>query len=213
MKPYILPILLLAASVSFCGCGSNGNEETSDETVSSSAESIIRADISEPAAPESSADTEITSSAESSEPVITLPLQLYRAKSGYLKYLSKYGSMTAVFPEEFCIPRSDYKVKDGLLLQNKKGTASLQLESLSAADMTRRSFIEYLKANYPDAEIYITDNKTIVCKTPAKDSDGRNVLAYMMAVITTDGYNEAVLYFNEADKDEFEAVFKKISID
>lgn len=190
----------MAAVLLFSGCSRTDNQESaSPQTTESETASLITADIS---------SGEQQSSAQES----SLPEQLSPAREGFLKYISPKKSMTAVFPQDFSVLREDYKTLDGILLQNQNGSASLQLESLSGENITRTALTDYLTKTYPQASISLRDSKTVICKTPVTDKKGNHLLAYMKAVISPDGYNEAVLYFNEKDKSEFESVFDKISV-
>ncbi len=201
MKKLIAAAILLLFTASIFGCSEEKNE---DSPLSETTSVMSSAESSE----ESSKINISQSSIEES----TLPEHVIEDRKGYLKFTSMSGSVSAIFPEDFSLLCSEYTPTDGIYLQNTDGTATLQIEAIKNEGIDRQSLVDYISANYPDSEVYVNDSKNIICKSTITDASGNKSLCYMKAVITDRGYNEAVLYFKENEKDKYEPLFNKISI-
>lgn len=196
-------IIFISAIALFAASGCSGNDEES-EPVQETASTVVSV--------ESMEEISVVSQEEKSEVVSTLPDGVKEDKKGYLKYTDSGKSITAIFPDSFSVLDSEYTPENGIYLQNADGTATLQIESVKNEGIARNDLSEYLKETYPDADVYISDSKNIICKSTVTDSSGNQVMSYMKAVITDNGYNEAILYFKESDKKQFETIFNKIKI-
>lgn len=140
----------------------------------------------------------------------SLPNGITQNTNGSLKYKNSFLSMSVSFPADFCIVDKDYTPINGIYLRNTDGTATLQLESVEDNDINAADLAEFLKEQYENAIVYITDTKDVICKTSIKDRTGNIVMSYLKIRTKRGGYNEAILYFHESDKDIFENIFNQI---
>ena len=88
----------------------------------------------------------------------------------------------------------------------------MQLEYVENKGITKNSLVDYLKETYPDASIYINDEKNVICKVKMKDSQDNVVYSYLKAIVDDNGYKSAILFFKEAEMKNYETVFSKIKI-
>ena len=197
-------ILFISAVFAVSAAACSGGEKTEEASVSGTAPAVVHRESSEPSAQ--------SSIPVSSEEESRLPDGVHKDKENFLRYTSPGKEVTAVFSDEFNTENTDYRPAIGIMLSNAEGSASLQIEAVKNQGITRSGLEGYLKENYPDSEIYITDNKQIVCKRKTKDSSGKEIMAYLKAGITDKGYNEAILFFKESEKGKYETVFNRITL-
>lgn len=201
MKKICVIMCILTAAAMLCGCGETENKASKPETESS----VITSSEQEPA-------SENELSAPESSDVDRLPDGLTLNGTGMLRYTSPSGEMEAVFPNELCYVDDEYRPEDGIYLHNSDGTATLLLEAVNSVGVRRATLIEYLKEKYPDAEIYISDTRNIVCRTEFTDNSGRRLKAFMKAKISNNGYNEAILCFRPEDIGIYDNIFARITL-
>ncbi|MBR2175727.1 MAG: hypothetical protein IJ861_02120 [Clostridia bacterium] len=202
MKKCLLITAAVLLTFLLSACSQSSSDESSENSENTM---IVTADIS-------SQSYEPVSEPPESSSEISLPQGIYESKKGYLKFINKHNTMTVTFPEEFYLTDDDYIPSDGIYLQNKDGTATLQLEVIENEGVSKDDLVAYLKETYANAEVYVNDARIIICKAITKDAKGNQVAAYLKAKITDSGYQEAVLYFHEEDKTRFEPIFNKITL-
>ncbi len=202
MKKTVILILTAAFIISAAGCG--GKEKEEEASVTGSSPAIIHR--------ESSVSSPESSTAVSSKQESRLPDGVHEEKEGFLRYTSPGKEITSVFSSEFNTENTEYRPAIGIMLSDDDGSATLQIEAVKNKGISRNDLVDYLKETYPDAEVYVTDNKQIICKSKIKDGSGTEVMAYLKAAVTDIGYNEAVLFFKESDKSKYETVFNRITL-
>ncbi len=201
MKRLVTAAILILFMAGSFGCA----HETEDSSVPETTVSLIYPTES---SEESSKESYVLPSTEES----SLPDNVSEDKSGYLKYTNNSGDLSATFPDEFSVLCTEYTPTDGIYLQNSDGTATLQIEAVLNEGADMESLVDFLSEQYPDAKVNINDSKKIICKSFLTDGSGNKVMCCLKAVITNKGYNEAVLYFDEKDRNKYESLFGKISI-
>ena len=211
------PLLFIALTIAFtsalCGCSNNKNnnrsakqssvsysisvpdtpsEASSEESSQDSTVSIIPQQSSESSKESSTASQasekapESSSASQASAPV-SLPAGVSRVSKGKLRYTSSVLSLNAVFPEEFCILDTDYIPRYGIYLQNAEGTATLLAESFEDTTLTYRQMSDYLKNRYPDARVYTTDQKDVICRMTTTDQSGNEVFVFQRIKVKNGG--------------------------
>ena len=129
-----------------------------------------------------------------------------------LRYTSSVLSLSATFPDEFCILNTDYIPKYGIYLQNTDGTATLLAESVEDTTLTYRQMSEYLKSRYPDARVYTTDQKDVVCRMTTTDQSGNEIYVFQRIKMKNGGYNEIALCCRPEDISKYERSFNETSL-
>ena len=201
MKKLIAAAVFISLVAGMYGC----TPEKTEESSVSEAVSVISSD-------ESSEESSKTNQSHSEAEENSLPEHITEEKKGYLKFTDSTGKVSATFPDTFSLLCTEYSPTDGIYLQNSDGTATLQIEAIKSEGVNRDSLVDYLKENYPDAEIYVNDSKNIIFKSTVTDTSGNKSVCFMKAVITGSGYNEAVLYCKEGEESKYESLFNRISI-
>lgn len=202
MKKTIILILLTAILTTAAGC--TGKEKDEEASVSASSPTVIHR--------ESSAASQQSSIPVSSAQESRLPDGVHEDKEGFLRYTSPGKEITAVFSSEFNTEMTEYRPAVGIMLTNGEGNATLQIESVKNQGVSRNDLVDYLKENYSDAEVVVNDKKQIICKSKAKDGSGKEVMAYLKAAVTDNGYNEVILFFDKSEKSKYETVFNRITL-
>lgn len=211
MKKNIIIGAVLFSALIAAGCSSQSSADIQSSTAASEPISAYEDD---PQADEQDSDIsqQVIESSSVSEEVSSLPYGLREYKDGLLEFISTSGKLTATFPDSLCVENKDYVPKEGIYLQTEDGKLTLQLENVESEGVDRDSLVDYLKETYPDAKVYITDSRLVICKMTTKDRSGNKICAYMKAKIIDRGYNEAVLYFHQEDSRQSENIFNKISL-
>ena len=142
---------------------------------------------------------------------IQLPVGVSRYGKGKLRFTTSVLSLSVVFPEEFYLLNTDYYPSYGIYLRNREGTATLLTESVVDKTLTYRQMASYLKEQYPEAKVYTTDSKEVVCKLFMTDEDGHELYIQQKIRVQSGGYNAAVLCCRAEDKAAYEKVFNEIS--
>ena len=204
--------ILLSAGIlliSFAGCSNNDDENT----IRNESSQITETTSSAPSQPENSQISIIRpeSSASESSEESRLPDGITEGQDGMLNYINKTANLKVNFPKEFNTLSTEYKPAAGIYLQNSEGTATLQIEAVKNEGITKSDLTEYLKKKYTSASVSEDATKNILCKTTVKNSKGQTVASYLKAEVTTEGYNEIILYFQPSEKDIYESVFDKIN--
>ncbi len=200
-------IVILSAAILITSAAGCSKAEKEDETAS--AEEKVSAIVHKKDEVSVSIVSELI---ESSESEYTIPDSIEEYKNGFLKYSDTSKKISAVFSSEFTYQNKEYTNPSGIFLTNADGSASLQIEAVDNKGINRNDLVDYLKNTYPDYKVYINDSKNIICKGYTTDAGDNKVLRYMKAIITDNGYNEAVLYFKEDNKSKYENIFNKISL-
>lgn len=231
-NPLIVLALAAVLASAFCGCSKNNNgsakhskasysesvsdvtsaaslPESSQESAESSSPSQVSKDTSK--SPELSKVSQTSEASQASAPAV-LPVGVSRASKGKLKYTSSVLSLNAVFPEEFCILNTDYIPRFGIYLSNAEGTATLLAESVEDTTLTYRQMSDYLKSRYPDARVYTTDQKEVICKMITTDQSGNEVFVFQRIRVKNGGYNEIALCCRPEDAAIYEKVFNDTSL-
>lgn len=183
----------------FSACGGTGSDESVEETVSGEVSEMISISVPQ-------------SSTEESKEESKLPDGISEEKKGFLRFTSYSGRVSAVFPEMFQTLCQGYTPTDGIYLQTSDGKATLQLEYVDNEGITKNDLSDYLKQTYPGANVFINDDKNVICKTTIKDSQKNTVCCYLKAIVDSEGYREAILFFKEADKKTYETIFNQITL-
>ena len=226
--------LILSLASAICGCSkndSNGSAQNSAVSYQERSSVVSLPSEDESSIPsqkpdESKASQTSEESEESREPSKTsqisevsqtsapvkLPVGVSRASKGKLKYTSSVLSLNAVFPEEFCILNTDYIPKYGIYLQNAEGTATLLAESVEDTTLTYRQMSEYLKSRYPDARVYTTDRKDVICKMTTTDQSGNEIYVFQRIKVKNGGYNEIALCCRPEESAKYEKAFNETSL-
>lgn len=230
MKKHLFLSLVTAAGIllSFGGCQNKNNKRETHSSLPSHVSTISSLPSGMPiesfpavssdgsSAPASSIQpSETDASQESSEEVsqeeIQLPVGVSRAGKGKLKFTTSVLSLSAVFPEEFCLLNTDYYPSYGIYLKNKEGTATLLLASVVDETLTYRRMAEYLREKYPSAKVSTNDNKDVVCKMAMTDGEGNKLFVFQKIRVRTGGYNEIVLCCRAEDTPRYEKEFNEIN--
>lgn len=211
MKRIIIAAAILTLAAFSAGCKNQSSTAAQSDSVQYSSSSSY-AVSSEPEQQSNEASQPSEISDISAEETSALPYGVREYKDGLLEYISTSGKLTATFPEALCVENKDYVPKDGIYLQTEDGKQTLQLETVESEGIDRNSLVDYLEETYPDAKVYITDSRLVICKMTTKDKSGNKVCAYMKAKVSDTGYNEAVLYFHQEDSRQSENIFNKISL-
>lgn len=201
---------------SACACSENNSETVTSvpaESSVTSAESVSsipdKKESSTMSAPQSSAEV-IGSSEYSVIDPSDMPAGM--SKSGnYYTYRNSVLSLSVKFPDTFCVIDEDYQPDYGIYLQNDEGTATLLLQSVTDHHLNHKEMAAYLKEHYPDAEVYISDNREVICKLSTSDINGNSIMMFQKIKLQSGGYNEIVLCCREEEKSIYSNVFKKIS--
>ncbi len=236
----IIAALAAALAVSVCGCsgkgsknGSSSQSETSsydrsDTSAGSQDEEPVQkpSAVSRPEAPPEPQDSDKSpepsdSSAESSADAseashqtapAELPPGLTRVSKGKLQFTSSVLSLNAVFPDQFCVIDTDYIPQYGIYLQNADGTATLLAESIEDTTLTYRQMSEYLKNRYPEAKVYTSDRKDVICKMTTTDQSGNEIFVFQRIKVKNGGYNELTLCCRPEERSKYERVFNETSL-
>ena len=192
---FLSALVLLISS----GCSGQSDDLSVNETASEETTKTVSVTISQVSEEESVEESH-------------LPDGISEDKKGFLKFISYSGKISAVFPDKFNTLCSGYTPTDGIYLQTSDGKATLQLEYVENKGITKNSLVDYLKETYPDASIYINDEKNVICKVKMKDSQDNVVYSYLKAIVDDNGYKSAILFFKEAEMKNYETVFSKIKI-
>lgn len=209
MKKFALSILSLLLICISSGCGKPNREisYTSYEPVSNSSVSDYHTDTSDTV---SDADT-VSAQPSYQTSSVSFPTGVSTYSKGKLRYTNSVLSLSVIFPDDFFIENKDFKPDFGVYLQNDTGTATLLLQSVTDNTVTHKDMFDYLKQLYPDAQIYITDSKEIVCKRSCTDNSGNLIFTLQKIKTKSGGYNQIVLSCRSSEKDVYEKVFGKIN--
>ncbi len=219
-KSIALTVFFAAAAISFCACGNNsGNTQESSEFSFSGKASVPAVSFEKQASSEPSQNekselsqqSEKSAEEQSSRTAAELPDGVIRTSKGKLKFTTSVLSLSVTFSDEFCIRNNDYNPKYGIYLQNTEGTATLLLESVEDKTLSYRNMTAYLREQYPEARVYATDNKEIVCKMNSMDQSGNKICIMQKLRVRTGGYNCAVICCRTDDKAKYEAVLNDIT--
>lgn len=202
----ILSAALLIAALAGCSGKSeeSSTESSEQETTYSAVSTTESSQISIKRPAESSVVSQVSEESR-------LPEKVTVKDKDTLNYKDSASNLNADFPKEFDTVSSEYKPSKGIYLSNPEGTATLQIEAVKNPGISSTDLVDYLKKKYPSADVSIDNKKKIICKTTVKNSKGQTVASYLKAEVTTEGYNELILYFQPEDKAVYEQVFNKIN--
>ena len=198
MKKILCIFLCFIAAIPLSGCLKNENED------------VLPADTVSTTTNLSSEKPESMESSIAEE--ISYPSDTDEIDSDSLRYKSKDGKITAVFPKMFQKKSDDFKSESGIYLSTTDGNATLQIDYIYSQGITKESFVEYLEKKYKSSKADTTDSKYVLFKSKIKDKKNNNVILYMKALLKKDGYSEAILCYHESDKDKYEKLLQKIEI-
>ena len=220
MKKTAIAALCIASTLILCSCSGAKKTEESQFSFNGSARvpSVsFNSEHSSKPEPDSKPDSEqssessIQSSAEESEFPSELPEGLTKASRGKLRFTTSVLSLSVTFPDEFCVLNEDYIPPYGIYLQNKEGTATLLVESVGDKTLTYRNMTAYLREQYPEARVYATDRKDVVCKMNSIDRSGNKIFILQKLRVKTGGYNSAVICCRPEEREKYEAVLNDIT--
>lgn len=129
-----------------------------------------------------------------------------------IKYVTPDTSIRVYFPDMFCYVQTDKPSDDGICLATQDGTAALMIGTMTAANMTSGRLVEYLKAEYPDSTVYLTDSKDVVCIYDTIDASGTAWTYFLCVRIRADGYFEVAIMCPTVQKDRYTNIFSRIEI-
>lgn len=196
-KNFLIPAFL-SLTILMCGCSAQHEADSNIES-------------SEPVTESSAIVSEKEISAPESSDVNTLPEGLSLNGTGMLKFTGYSDGLIVVFPSEICYPDDDYQPENGIYLHNSDGTATLLIDTIKSGGASKNTLAEYLKDTYPDAQVYVSDSREVICKTQKTDNKGNKLHVYLKAKITSWGYNEAILCFRENEQHKYDNYFARIS--
>ena len=70
---------------------------------------------------------------------------------------------------------------------------------------------DYLKERYPDAYIYVSDHKEIICKLTTKDLAGNELVVLQKLLSRPGGYIEIALVCQPSERTRYEKAFRDIN--
>lgn len=190
-------------------------EETITPQVSETV-SVEPTSIPESAFPKESIDE---SSAQSSQQENTfniqniLPDSLYwDAENEAIKYVTPDTSIRVYFPDMFCYVQEDSPSENGICLSTKDGKAALMIGTMPARNVTPINLVEYLKKQYTDSTVYLTDNKDIVCIYDTTDDEGTAWTYFLRVRICENSYFEIAIMCPTAQKSRYSNIFNRIEV-
>ena len=202
-------ILSAALLITFlAGCSGSGEESKSESSAQETASSVSSQTESSQISIKRPAESSVVSQVSEES---KLPDGITVKDKETFNYTNNTANLKVDFPKEFDSVSNEYKPTTGIYLGNQDGTATLQIEAVKNPDITSTDLIDFLKKKYSDSSVSINDKKKIICKTTVKNTKGQTVSAFLKAEVTTEGYNEIILYFRPEDKSVYEAVFNKIN--
>ena len=209
-------VLCIAALMMLCSCAEKKNTESSEFSFNGSAHvpSVDFSEKSSSTAEESSEESSTQSSEQSSEQSktpVSLPEGVKKAANGRLRYSTSVLSLSVTFSDEFCILNKDYTPDNGVYLQNAEGTATLLVEAVGDNTLTYRNMTAYLREQYPEARVYATDRKDVVCKMNSVDRSGNKICILEKIRVKTGGYNSAVICCRPEEKEKYEGVLDDVT--
>ncbi len=227
MKKLLCVLLLSATVLQLCACSGNteqssvseapvvsysdsdDSDNSSNQTDSYDDHSAVLSIVSEESSvSDISYDTSEEDYESSAE--IRPPVGVSIEPGGKFKFTSSVLSLSVTFPDEFCIINDDYSPQYGIYLQNTSGTATLLLEAVEDETLTHRQLAGYLRSQYPDSEVYITDKKEVLCQLATTDKNGNSVYVMQKFQTRSGGYNKIVLCCKPDEKSKYTPVFKDI---
>ena len=183
-------LLILISIIMLSGCGHSEIQESSD----------IPSKVQESSVSESTEEISF----------VEFPKGLSTYSKDKLKYTD--GSITVIFTDEFYIENKSYTPKSGVYLQNADGTATLLAESIEDTTLTYRQMSEYLKNRYPEAKVYTSDRKDVICKMTTTDQSGNEIFVFRRIKVKNGGYNELTLCCRPEERSKYERVFNETSL-
>ncbi len=129
-----------------------------------------------------------------------------------IKYVTPDTSIRVYFPDIFCYVQEDKPSEDGICLSTKDGKASIMIGTMSAENITPVQLVEYLKNEYTDSTVYLTDNKDIVCIYDTIDDEGKAWTYFLSVRIREYDYFEVAVMCPTAEKARYSNIFSRIKI-
>ena len=223
-KKTAFTVLCISALMTLCSCAEKKNTESSEFSFNGSAQ-VPSVDFSEknssPAEESSEQNSEHSSeqsskqsseqSSQQNSAAVSLPDGVTKAAHGKLRYSTSVLSLSVTFSDEFCILNNDYRPDNGIYLQNSDGTATLMLEAVGDNTLTYRNMTAYLRKQYPEARVYATDRKDVVCKMNSVDRSGNKICILEKIRVKTGGYNSAVICCRPEEKEKYEGVLDDVT--
>ena len=197
MKKSICILLAVSAAIMVSAC-SEKNDNT--EIQQQSEFSVI-----------TSSETVLESSKERSQPV-SYPSDTEEIDAENLRFKSKSGKYTAVFPKSFSAMDTSLKTKDGIYLTTADGKAGLLLDVIESKDITAEALAKYLEDQYEGTKAEIKDENTVIFQGTSTDKKKNKAVTFLKAIITENGYIEAVITCHETDTAKYSQLIDKVEI-
>lgn len=143
---------------------------------------------------------------------VIYPDRIDEIDAEHLRYKSKSGTYTAIFPKIFAIESNELLFDDGIYLMTEDGKATLQLDYVESPAITREELIRYLSARYLNSQLETIDDDMIAFKTTLTDKSSQPIISYLKARLSTNGYCEIIMSFHESERSKYEPLIQKIDI-
>lgn len=142
-----------------------------------------------------------------------LPDSLYwDAENEAIKYVTPDTSIRVYFPDIFCYVQEDRPSEDGICLATEDGKAALMIGTMSVWNVTPMNLVEYLKNQYTDSTVYLTDNKDVVCIYDTTDNEGTEWTYFLRVRICENDYFEIAVMCPTNQKSRYSNIFSRIEV-